>query len=300
MGHPHQRLELEEAQCFRQDTNGVQFKDHLVVSKDFELRRKIMNEACSSWYSFHPGTNKMYQDLKKNFWWTRMKREIVKYVLECNTCRRVKADHLRPTSNLQPLSIPEWKWENICMEFIMGLPRTLRGYNSIWVIVDCLTKSAHFIPISTTYKVRQYAELYISHIVHYHDIPKTIISDRGSIFVVRFWEQLHECLDTHLIRRSVYHPQTDGQTEWVNQIIDDMFHACVLTDALKWDKHLPLAEFSYNNSYQDSIKILPFEALYGRPYRTPLSWSEFGERVIFGPDIVTEAEEKVKQIQPTS
>jgi hypothetical protein len=139
-----------------------------------------------------------------------MKREIAKYVLQSDTCRRVKADHLRPTGNLQPLSIPEWKWENICMDFIVGLPLTSRGYNSILVIVDRLTKSIHFIPISTTYRVRQYAELYLSHIIRYLGIPKTIISDRESIFVTHFWEQLHECLGTHPIRSSAYHPQTDG------------------------------------------------------------------------------------------
>jgi hypothetical protein len=104
-------------------------------------------------------------------------------------------------------------------------------------------------------------------------------------------------LGTHLIRSSAYHPQIDGQTERVNQIIEDMLRACVLMDGLKWGKHLPLAEFSYNNSYQKSIKMSPFDALYGRPCRTPLSWFESGERVIFGPDLVTEAKEKVKQIQ---
>jgi hypothetical protein len=148
-------------------------------------------------------------------------------------------------------------------ELYCGLPRTSRGYNSIWVIVDHLTKSAHFIPVAMTYRVGQYAELYLSHIVRYHGILKTIISNRGSIFVARFWEQLHECLGTHLIRSSAYHPQTDGQMERVNQIIEDMLRACVLTDGPKWDKHLPLAEFSYNNSYQESIKMSPFEALYG-------------------------------------
>jgi hypothetical protein len=112
-------------------------------------------------------------------------------------------------------------------------PRTSRGYNSIWVIVDHLTKSAHFIPIATTYRVRQYAELYLSHIIHYHGIPKTIISDRWSIFVARFWKQLHECLGTHLIRSSACHPQIDGHTERVNKVIEDMLHACVLTDGPK-------------------------------------------------------------------
>jgi hypothetical protein len=175
-----------------------------------------------------------------------------------------------------------------------GFISHLTGYSLIWVIMDRLTKSAHFIPIATIYRVRQYVELYISHIIRYHDIPKTIISDRGSIFIARSWEKLHECLGTHLIRSSAYHPR---QTERVNQIIKDKLCACVLMDGPKWDKHLPLAEFSYNNSYQESIKMSPFEALYGRPCRTPLSWSEFGERVIFGPDIMTEAEGKVKQIQ---
>jgi hypothetical protein len=217
MGHLRQRIESGEAQCFRQDADGVLwFDERLVVPKDFEVHRKIMDKAHYSWYSIHPETNKMYQDLKKNFWWTRMKREIAKYVSECDTCHRIKADHLRPAGNLQPLSIPKWKWENICMDFIVGLPRTSRGYNSIWVIVNRLTKSTHFIPVATTYRVRQYAKLYISYIVCYHGILKTIISNRGSIFIARFWEQLHKCLGTRLIRSSAYHPQTDGQIERVN------------------------------------------------------------------------------------
>jgi hypothetical protein len=132
------------------------------------------------------------------------------------------------------------------MDFIVDLPHTSHGYNSIWVIVDCLTKSAHFIPVFTTYRVRQYVELYMSHIIRYHGIPKTIISDIWSIFVAHFLEQLHDCLGTHLIRSSAYH----SQTERVNQIIKDMLRAYVLTDGMKWDKHLPLPELSYNNSYQ--------------------------------------------------
>jgi hypothetical protein len=214
---------------------------------------------------------------------------------ECDTCQRVKTGHFRLAKNLQSLTIPKWKWENIYMNFIVGLPRTSRGYNLIWVIVDHLTKLAHFIPVSTTYMVRQYAELYMSHIICYHGILKIIISDRESIFVAYFWEQLHDC--SQLIQRSAYHPQTDGQTKRVNQIIGHMLHACVLNDSLKWDKHLSLAEFSYNNSYQESIKMSSFEALYGRPCHAPLSRSESGERVIFDLDIVIEAEEKVKQIR---
>jgi hypothetical protein len=125
MGHLRQRIESGEAQCFRQNVDGVLwFKDHLMVPKNFELHRKIMDETHCSRYSIHPGTNQVYQDLKKNFWWTRMKREIAKYVSECDTCRRIKADHLRPTGYLQPLSIPEWIWENICLDPPLCCPPT--------------------------------------------------------------------------------------------------------------------------------------------------------------------------------
>ena len=150
------------------------------------------------------------------------------------------------------------------MDFIVGLPKTSKGYDSIWVIVDRLTKSAHFLPVKTTHTAKQYAQLYMDRIVSLHGIPKTIISDRGTQFIARFWEHFHAALGTQLLRSSAYHPQTDGQTERINQILEDMLRACVLTYSQKWDECLPLAEFAYNNSYQDSIRMAPFEALYGR------------------------------------
>ena len=226
-----------------------------------------------------------------------MKIEIASYVAKCDTCRRIKASHLPSASVLQPLQIPAWKWEDIGMDFITGLPRTPQGYDSIWVIVDRLTKSAHFLPVKTTYPAKRYAELYLEKIVCLHGVPKTIISDRGTQFTSRFWEQLQGCLGTKLIRSSAYHPQTDGQTERVKQILEDMLRATVMHFDKSWDKCLPLAEFSYNNSYQASLKMAPFEALYGRRCRTPLHWSEPGEREAFGPELVVEAEEKVAVIQ---
>jgi hypothetical protein len=156
---------------------------------------------------------------------------------------------------------------------------------------------AHFIPVNTTYSAKKYAEIYLDQIVRLHGIPKTIISDRGAPFVARFWEQLQSALGTKLIRSSAYHPQTDGQTERVNQILEDMLRACIIHYGTSWDKYLALAEFSYNNSYQSSLQMSPFEALYGRKCRTPLSWSETGERKIFGPDLVIEAEDRVRIIQ---
>jgi hypothetical protein len=193
--------------------------------------------------------------------------------------------------------VPEWKWEEIGMDFIVGLPRTRDGYDSIWVIVDRLTKVAHFIPVCTTYTGAKLAELYMSRIVCLHGVPKKIVSDRGTQFTSRFWEKLHESMDTKLNFSSAYHPQTDGQTERTNQILDDMLRACVLKHGGSWDKSLPYAEFSYNNSYQVSLKMAPFKALYGRKCRTPLYWSQTGESQLFGTDIIKEAERQVQIIR---
>jgi hypothetical protein len=183
------------------------------------------------------------------------------------------------------------------MDFNVGLPLTGHKFNSIWVIVDRLIKSAHFIFVHTRYMAEKYAELYISRILCLHGVSKTIVPDRGPRFIARFWEQLHASLGTHLIHSSAYHPQTDGQTDRVNQILKDMLQASVLNYPDKWDKCLPLAEFSYNNSYQKSLKMAPFEALYGRCCRTPVNWTKPGERIIFGPDLVTEVDEIVHHIQ---
>jgi transposase InsO family protein len=198
---------------------------------------------------------------------------------------------------LQPLKIPEWKWEEITMDFIVGLSRTQKGYNSIWVVVDRVTKVAHFIPVNTTYSGARLAELYISRIVCLHGVPKKIISDRGSQFTSRFWEQLHDSLDTKLRFSTAYHPQIDGQTERTNQVLEDMLRACAIQYGTSWDKCLPYAEFSYNNIYQANLKKSPFEALYGRKCRTPLYWDQIGERQVFGPDIFEEAEQLVQQVR---
>jgi hypothetical protein len=239
----------------------------------------------------------MYHDLRQQFWWTRMKREIAHYVSECDTCRKFKVDKMKPEGLLQPLSIPEWKWDDISMHFIVGLPLTAHKFDSIWIIVDRLSKSAHFIPVHTNYNVQKYAGIYIARMLCLHGVLKTIISDRGSQFVACFWEQLHASLKTHLIHSLAYHPQMDGQTERVNQILEDMLRACVLEHQGSWDQNLPWAEFFYNNSYQESLKMTPFEVLYKCRCRTPLNWIELGEKVIFGPVLVEEAEATVRRIQ---
>lgn len=291
-------MKADKAKCFSEDNQGVLwFGKHLVVPNDAKLKELILREAHDSLFSIHPGSSKMYQDLKQKLWWTRMKREIARFVAECDVCQRVKADHQWPASMLQPLPVLEWKWDEIGMDFITGLPKTQQGYDSIWVIVDRLSKVAHFLPVKTTYSGNQLAELYISRIVCLHGVPKIIVSDQGTQFTSYFWNCLHEAMGTQLSFSTAYHPQTDGQTERVNQILEDMLRACVLSYGKKWDKCLSFSEFSYNNSYQASLQMSPFEVLYGRRCRTPLNWSESGERQFFGPDMINEAEEHVRMIR---
>ena len=162
----------------------------------------------------------MYLDLNEKYWWYGWKRDVVEYVALCDTCQRVKAEHQRPTGLLQPMKIPEWKWEKVGMNFIVGLPRTQRGYDSIWVIVDRLTKVAHFLPVKTTYTGPQLAALYMKRIVCLHGVPKRIVSDRGTQFTSHFWQQVHSSLGTKLNFSIAYHPQTNGQSERINHILE--------------------------------------------------------------------------------
>ena len=272
-------------------------QDRICVPKEGDFRHIIMGEAHNSAYSIHPGATKMYIDLKQKYWWNGMKAYIAQFVAHCDTCQRIKAEHQKPAGLLQPLPIPVWKWDEIGMDFVVGLPKTRKGNNSIWVIVDRLTKVAHYLPVRTNYGGGKLAQLYVDNIVKLHGVPSRIVSDRGTQFTSKFWKSLHKAMGTKLDFSSAYHPQTDGQTERVNQIMEDMLRACVLTYGKDWEQSLPYAEFSYNNSYQASLGMSPFEALYGRKCRTPLMWSEVGERALVGPALIKEAEEKVAEIR---
>ncbi|KAL0532314.1 hypothetical protein IC582_031647 [Cucumis melo] len=202
-----------------------------------------------------------------------MKREVAEFVSRCLVCQQVKAPRQK-TSGLQPLSIPEWKWENVSMDFITGLSRTLRGFTVIWVVVDRLTKSAHFVPGKSTYTASKWAQLYMSEIVRLHGVPVSIVSDRDARFTSKFWKGLQTAMVTRLDFSTAFHPQTDGQTERLNQVLEDMLRACALEFPGSWDSHLHLMEFSYNNSYQATIGMAPFEALYGKCCRSPVCWGE--------------------------
>ncbi|GKD69688.1 putative reverse transcriptase domain-containing protein [Tanacetum coccineum] len=199
-----------------------------------DLRDLIMYESHKSKYSIHPGSEKMYQDIKKLYWWPNMKAIIAEYVGKCLTCSRVKAEYR-------------------------------------------LTKSAHFIPTRETDSMETLTRLYINKIVLRHEVPISIILDRDSRFTSRFWQSMQRALGTQLDMSTAYHPQTDGQSERTIQTLEDMLRACVIDFRKGWERHLPLVEFSYNNSYHAIIKATPFEALYGRKCRSPVCWAEVGD-----------------------
>ncbi|KAJ4704868.1 Retrotransposon protein, putative, Ty3-gypsy subclass [Melia azedarach] len=214
----------------------------LCVPNDLELKKQILEEAYSSAYAMHPGSTKMYRNLREHYWWQGMKRKIAEFVSRCLICQQIKAKHQRPAGLSQPLSIPKWKWEHITMDFVMGLPR----------ILD---------------------------------------------FTSRFWPSLQYAMGTKLNFSTAFHPQTDGQSERTIQTLEDMLRACVIQFKGNWDVYLSLMEFAYNNSYQTSIQMAPYEALYGRKCRTPICWDEVGERKLLGPEIVQDTNEKILVIR---
>jgi len=301
-------LELQELmeKANRSDAPGFHFTDddllrtgdaRTVIPNDAELRREILDEAHKSRYTIHPGSTKMYQDLKKKFWWHGMKRDVAEYVAQCHVCQQVKAEHQRPAGTLQPLNIPEWKWDQIAMDFVVGLPKAPGGQDSIWVVIDRLTKSVHFIQFHITDSMPKLAEMYIRDIVRLHGVPASIVSDRDSRFTSRFWKCLQEALGTKLNISIAYHPQTDGQSERTIQILEDMLRLCILDFKDKWIKYLPLVEFAYNNSFQATIGMAPYEALYGRKCRSPLYWDEVGEKHLIGLEMLQDMKDKISIIR---
>ncbi|GJV00701.1 putative reverse transcriptase domain-containing protein [Tanacetum coccineum] len=198
-----------------------------------------------------------------------MKADIATYVSKCLTCTKVKAKHQRPSGLLVQPEIPQWKWDNITMDFITKLPKSSQVYDTIWVIVDRHTKSAIFTPMRETDSMEKLARMYLKEVVTRHGIPVSIICDRDPRFASNFWRSLQKALGTNLDMSTAYHPQTDGQSERTIQTLKDMLRACAA----------------------------PFEALYGRKYRLPVFWAEVGQVQFTGPEMVQETTEKVIQIK---
>ncbi|GKV43664.1 hypothetical protein SLEP1_g50928 [Rubroshorea leprosula] len=237
------------------DDGIIRLGDRICVPYDEGLRTELLQEAHKSNYTIHPGSTKMYHDLKETFWWKSMKKDVAKYVSKCLTCQVVKVEHRKPGGQLQPLPIPEWKWEAISMDFIVGLPKTRRQFDAIWVIVDRLTKSAHFLAIKQKDPLDKLAKLYVQEIVKLHGVPVSIVSDKDPRFTARFWRSFQKAMGTQLKLSTAYHPQTDGQSERTIQVLEDMLRACALDLPESWDNHLPLAEFAYKVGYERVMEL---------------------------------------------
>eukprot|EP00253_Pinus_taeda_P011610 PITA_11610 len=273
------------------------YRKRLVVPNDNNLKNLILNEFHTSHYAGHPGYQKMLTALRKEYYWPGMKKHVVEYLARCLECQQIKTEHQHPAGLLQPLPIPEWKWEIISMDFITGLPKTKRNNDSIMVVVDKLSKAAHFIPVQSTYRAVQIAHIFMQNVFRLHGLPKTIISDRDVKFTSAFSRALFAELGTQLNFSTTYHPQTDGQMERVNQMVEDMLRACVMQKTTQWEDYLHLVEFAYNNGYHTSIQMSPFEVLYGRKCRTPSNWSGPEDKLKLGPEMLQEMEDMVKKVR---
>ena len=183
------------------------------------------------------------------------------------------------------------------MDFVSGFPLTQQKHDSVWVIVDELTKSAHFLPVRMDYSMDRLAELYVKEIVRLHGVSLSIVLDRDSCFTSRFWKELQSALGTRLNFSTTFHPQIDGQFERLIQVLEDMLRGCVMEFTGSWDRYIPLIEFASYNSYQSSIGMAPYEALNGWRYKTPVCWTELNEHKVIGLDIVKDTEAKVQVIR---
>nr|GEU70315.1 putative reverse transcriptase domain-containing protein [Tanacetum cinerariifolium] len=263
-----ERLYGLDQQIKRKEDENLYFMDRIWVTLVGGARTIIIDEAYTTKYSIHLGADKMYHDLRDMYWWPGMKRDIATYVSKCLTCLKVKAEHQRPLDLLQQPEIPEWKWDKITMDFITKLRKTKSRHDTIWVIVDRLTKSAYFLVMRKDYSTHRLAKLYIDEIVTQHGVPVSMISDRDGLFTSRCWQTVQKALGTRLDMSTGYHPQTDRQNE-----------------------------FPYNNSHHSSIRCAPFEALYGRKCRSCVLWAEIGKSSLIGPELLQETTDKVVLIK---
>ena len=182
----------------------LRYRERVVVPQSTDLREEILREFHCSRFAVHPGGTKMYHDLRRQYYWSGMKRHVEDFVRRCLTCQQVKAEHQRPAGLLRPLEIAEWKWEHITMDFVTHLPRTSRNHDAIWVIVDRLTKSAHFLAVRITFTLEEFCRLYIREIVRLHGVLVSIVSDRDPRFKAQFWKSFQKAMGTQLSMSTLF------------------------------------------------------------------------------------------------
>jgi len=288
--------ELKAVQGYCLSDECLYFNNRLCIPKDGEIKKRLLVEAHDSPIARHPSYIKTFMSLKKSFFWPGLKKDVLHHVRQCLVCQRVKAERVKMPGMLQPLDIPLMKWESISMDFVTGLPTIRSGYNSIFVVVDRLTKVAHLIPVKVTFSAMDIAKIFIKEIFRLHGLPRRIVSDRDAKFTSRFWTAFFEAVGTSLNLSTAYHPETDGQTERVNQVIEDILRSCG-KEPQKWMSYLHLVEFAYNASYHRSIGMSPFKALYGQDCLTPLAWSDPLIRVEVSKQMLDEMDHQMQTIR---
>lgn len=239
------------------------WKDRLVIPIEEALIQRILQEYHSSPIGGHAGITRTLARLKAQFYWPKMQEQVQEYVQNCVICQQAKVSNTLPSGLLQPLPIPQQVWEDIAMDFITGLP-IVNGLSVIMVVVDRLTKYAHFLALKADYSSKTVAEAFMSNIVKLHGMPRSIVSDRDKVFTSAFWQHLFKLQGTTLAMSSAYHPQTDGQSEVLNKCLEMYLRCFTYENSRGWVKALPWSEFWYNTAFHTSLGMTPFKALYGR------------------------------------
>lgn len=244
------------------DKGLIKHHDKIWIGNNSATQTKLINAFHSSAIGGHSGVAATYQRLKRLFSWKGLKQDVDNFVKQCQVCQQAKHPHTHPAGLLQPLPIPTEVWQDISMDFVEGLPKS-DGYSVILVVVDRFTKYAHFIPLKHPYTAQIIARVVLDNIVKLHGLPKTVVTDRDKVFMSSFWKELFRIYNVKLLFSTAYHPQTDGQTERVNQCVEMYLHCAVHNFPSKWKSWLALAELWYNSSYHTSLGCSPFKALYG-------------------------------------
>ena len=243
----------------------------IVVPNDNDLKRAIITDSHSSPYGGHYGVNKTVKAIQRYFWWPNMKADVAEIVSACEPCQRNKSMPVKPLGPLKPLPVPEGPWTTVSMDFIVALPQTKHGYNAILTFVDKFTKMAHFVPTTNECDAPETARLFVDHVFRYHGLPREFISDRGSQFTSRFFRELCKIWDIKQCFSTAYHPQSNGQAERMNRVVEDLIRHYVSPTQDDWDEHLPQIEFAINNAHHEGLKSTPFYMSYRRHPSTPLT-----------------------------
>jgi hypothetical protein len=249
----------------------LRYKGCLYLSKQSKLKSTILFELHATPTVGHSGFTKTYDRVKRSFFWDGMKQDIHKFVAECEVCQRNKGETVKSSGTLQPLQIPPAIWKDISMDFITGLPKS-RNKSVIMVVVDCLSKYAHFCALHHPLTASMVAQIFMDQVFKLHGMPNSIVSDRDLTFTSNFWQEMFKLQGTQLHLISAYHPQTDGQTEVVNKCLETYLSCFASEKQHQWAQWLPLAEWWYNTTYHTTTHMTPFEAVYGQKPPSVLSY----------------------------